>query len=395
MKKHVGVLAIILITSALLSGCGAVTAADPYDDGYSQLRSRYYCSELMEGTFRQAWKLNIEDGSILTACADPLCAHGAENKECPFRNTAPLEIADGGRYFFYIGYGPGERAIYCFDTEDNVTTKIYKYDKYPSVNAELIYGNGRLYFNIPQIKSSSEGEYIQSTVQTVLYYDVRTKKIERFGEKDEEDALLFACNGRVYYRCVKDGTLCVSSGSFDGSEPVPLPDGAWYSWWDGYWPCGPGYVVNSTAAPDIYLYDEKRSVPLPPEASGCILVGTSANEDTFYFTLGSASPTEDEGGRYVVKICLLNKDGSYRIYSVQSNFSFFVKKGYGNRVVCKVLSEFIDGADILPGPEEEQSPNNLILIDLESGKTSLYNTYSDSVLDMYLGDVTLKVERLK
>lgn len=389
MKKRYLLLTCILLASALLSGCSGGNPGDGQDDVYSQLREKYFYDENMLFSYRQAWKLNLEDGSIMVACPDPLCGHGSNDMSCPFRSVIPMMLADGGRYLFYIGFKTSPISIFSFDSEENRTSVIYEYDKFPSSNYCLTYGDGRLYFDIPQLESSS-GEYIEKTGRILMYYDVVTKEIKEFGKKDELDKILFAENGKIFYRG-KDGKLYSTSGDFDYSEPVPLPEGGTVDAFRGYWGCGPGYVSKTMSPADIYLFNERRSLPLPPEAENAILVGLNKNADTFYFMLGSSAVTENEEGHYLEKICLLNTDGSYKIYTVISDFSFYVRKGYKNKVVCEILSEYIDGADVIPGTDSENTANSLIWIDLESGKASLYNTAADNASDIHLKDITVKV----
>ena len=394
MFKRIIAVILCIFTAVTAFGCAAGSGAA--DDGYSQLRDKYYFDPYMQGTFLQAWKLNIDDGSILTACPDPLCSHGFADKTCPFSSVIPLEIADAGRYLFYIGKstdGSNRYSIYSFDTENNSTEKIYTYDKFPSSNFSLMYGEGRLYFDIPRV-SDSDGKLVESAERDVMYYDIKTKKIKKYGQKDENDTLLFADKGKVYYRDVK-GNVYSTSGAFDESEPLPLPNSSAASMSDYYWECGPGYIARSYVPADIYLYNEKRSVKLPDEAADKILVGLSCTGDTFYFTTETVTNEDGGDGRYTVTVCILDKDGEYRIYNVLSDYNFYVLKGHNDCVVCSILNEYKDGAELIPGTEEENTPNNLMRIDLQSGIASLYNTYSESVLDMRTGDITVKSERVK
>ena len=139
---------------------------------------------------------------------------------------------------------------------------------------------------------------------------------------------------------------------------------------------------------------------MPPETSESIMVGTTATSGTFYFTLGSFTAgynvsEETEDGHYTGKVCILDSDGSYRLYSVQSNFSFYVAKGFGNRIVCEVLSEYSNGADLIPGTNEENTKCSHLLIDLDSGKVSAYNVYAESADGLHLYDAEFKVGRVK
>ena len=393
MKKRFIVILILSLLMTTASGCGAErNTEDEYDDGYSDLRDKYYYDLYAMGCTRQAWKLNIEDGSILVACPDPLCSHGAENSACPFHMTIPLQFADGGRYFFYIGWTNGENAIYCFDTETNETSKIYDYDKLPSANPALMYGEGRLFFDIPEIKTE-DGDYIETTARTLLYYDVKTKQIKEYGKKDESQRLLFEYHGKLYYRN-ESGIPYATTGSFDDSEPVPLPEGAEINALNGYNTCGPGFIAKQSAPGNFYLYEENRSLPVPNELSDKAVIGLSAGKDSFYFLTDHPEPANGEDGHYIEKICILNKDGTYKIFSVQSDFSFYVLKGCGDRVVCEISNEYKDGKDLSPWNTE--TPNSLIWIDLQSGKASLYDAlHAENVTDMYLGDITVKTERIK
>ena len=147
-------------------------------------------------------------------------------------------------------------------------------------------------------------------------------------------------------------------------------------------------------AGDFYLYEENKSLSLPDEISDKPVIGLSANSDSFYFFTNHPAPTNDEDGYYKVNICILNKDGSYKIYSVQSDFSFYVLKGYGDRVICEISYEYKDGEHL--NPWNSETPNSLIWIDLQSGKASLYDAlHAENVTDMYLGDITVKTERIK
>ena len=392
MMKKKAIVFVLLLCIAALFGCKSKTDILADDNKYSELCDKYFCDTYMQGNYRQAWKLNIEDGSIFTACPDPLCGHGSADSACPFCSVIPVKIVDGGRYLFYVGFSNRENAIYCFDTEENKTSKIYVYDKLPSSNPQFLYGEGRLYFDIPVIKTA-DGEYVETTERILMYYDISTKKIKEYGKRDESQRLLFEYNGKLYYR--DDTGIYSTNGEFDTGEPLPLPNGGKLDAFGGYFECGPGYVAKSSAPADIYLFDEGKSVPIPAEASGCYLVGLSATGDTFYFTLGGAETTDGEDGHYTVKICILNKDGAYKIYAVQSDVSFYVCKGYGDRVVCSILGEYKDGVDLSYYSEENYTPNNLMWIDLQTGKTSLYNVYAENVLDKHLNDITVKTERIK
>jgi hypothetical protein len=340
--------------------------------------------------------LNVEDGSILTGCPDPLCSHGIKDRECPFQNYGVESAANAGGYLFYIGMNRDTCAVLCFDTEENSTSVIYEYDKFPSSNWTFVYGDGRLYFDIPRLKTTG-GTFVEMSERTLMYYDLATKKIEKFGEKDEHDRVLFAYNEKVYYNPKNEARLCVSTGSFDGSEVVPLPEGGSYDGWNGYHVCGPGYVANTVGKPDIYLYDEKRSVPLPAEAANSYLVGLTATGDTFYCTLGPDQTTGSEDEKFTVKVLVLKKNGEYGLYAVHSNFSFYPLKGFGNHVVCSVLYEYVDGEYLAPGTGEDNTEKSLLLIDLDTGKTYMYNEWVEScnVCDLFIGETTLKVEKLK
>ena len=395
MKRAISILC--LLTVLLTAGCGADATVPGTDDGYQTLRDSYFC---VSGAScgRQAWKLNIADGSILVACPDPICGHGPDDVSCPFRGVIPVSVADGGRYMFYIGWGPDGNVIYCFDTEENATSVIYKYDKLGS-NWLFLFGEGRLYFDVPQMKTAN-GEIIETTARTVMYYDTGTGKTGVFGTKDERDRVQFVQDGKLYYRNESSAGLFATDGSFDGSEPVELPEGGKYGPWGDYYTCGPGYIVKSYPPGDIYLFAEGRSVPMPPETSESIMVGTTATSGTFYFTLGSFTAgynlsEETEDGHYTGKVCILDSDGSYRLYSVQSNFSFYVVKGFGNRIVCEVLSEYSNGADLIPGTNEENTKCSHLLIDLDSGKVSAYNVYAESADGLHLYDAEFKIGRVK
>lgn len=394
MVKKITTVIICILTVVAAAGCSAGSGI--YDDGYSQLRDKYYFDPYMQGSFYQAWKLNIDDGSILIACPDPLCSHGFNEKTCPFSSVIPIKIADAGRYLFYIGKsidGSNKYSIYSFDTEENSTSKIYTYDKFPSTNYTLMYGEGRLYFDLPKV-SDSGGQLVESVRRDVMYYDVKTKKTVKFGQKDEQDVLLFADNGKVYYRDM-NGAVYASGGKFDKTDPLPLPSGGETSPFGGYWECGPGYIANSYAPADIYLYNEKTSVKLPDEAADKTLVGLSCTGNTFYFTTQTKPNEDGEDGHYTVNVFILDKDGEYKLYAIQSDYDFYVLKGHNDCVVCSILNEYKDGEVLIPGTEEENAQNDLMRIDLQNGAVSLYNTYSDSVLDMRTADITVKTERVK
>ena len=133
---------------------------------------------------------------------------------------------------------------------------------------------------------------------------------------------------------------------------------------------------------------------MPNELSDKAVIGLSAGKDSFYFLTDHPEPANGEDGHYIEKICILNKDGTYKIFSVQSDFSFYVLKGCGDRVVCEISNEYKDGKDLSPWNTE--TPNSLIWIDLQSGKASLYDAlHAENVTDMYLGDITVKTERIK
>ena len=394
MKQRIVIFSILLLLAVVSIGCdNGNPSSTEYDDGYSQLRDKYYTVD-SSGFIRQAWKVSIEDGRILTACPDPLCTHGEGNPTCPFYKTVPVLIADGGRYLFYDGWNGRTDAIYCFDTETNKTSKIYDYDKVPTSNPQFMYGEGRLYFDLPQIDSSG-GDYLETPARTLMYYDITTKEVKEYGKKVDSQILLFEYHGKLYYRD-KNGKVFSTTGSFDDSDPLKLPEGGEFNPWSGYWDCGPGYVSKATAPGDIYLYDEGRSIPMPEEVSDQIMRGLTNTNNTFYFTVGFPESTDEDDGYYIIKICILEKSGAYRIYAVQSNYSFYIAKGYGDRVICSILNEYRDGVELIPGTSEGCTHIDLMWIDLQSGKASLYNSGLNpgNVLNVHLADIELKVERL-
>ena len=96
MMKKKAIVFVLLLCIAALFGCKSKTDILADDNKYSELCDKYFCDTYMQGNYRQAWKLNIEDGSIFTACPDPLCGHGSADSACPFCSVIPVKIVDGG-----------------------------------------------------------------------------------------------------------------------------------------------------------------------------------------------------------------------------------------------------------------------------------------------------------
>ncbi len=383
--KRILLTLIVMIAGILLCCCDQTAY---YDN--SSLDSGF--ADIAFSNIAQPCKINIDDGSVIAACPDPLCSH-KNTATCPIVNTFVTMTVDGGRYMFYIAsplLGSGlSHSVYCFDSEKNTTEKIYTYDMFPTSNPSLVYSEGKLYFDSMKMETDENGRLRVSTRRDVLCYDVNTKQVDVYGEMDENDTILYSENGKLYYRSA-NGDICRTEGSFDGTDKVPLPEGGKYSAMD-YWAAGPGFVEKSTDPAAIYLYNEKKFVSLPPETNGGILYSFTSTGDNYYFLTSLPDTDQGEDGYYLNKICVLNKSGDYKLFTVQCDYFLTLAKGHNDFIMCSVYEEYKNGEVTEPTDDSV----TLVRVDLDSGKATLYNGNACYISDYTVGETTFKVERIK
>ena len=363
MKRKIAKALCLIFILAALSGCNN----NGETVNYESATDMYFTDS--EPTGFIPYKINIVDGSVYIPCPDPLCPHTTDTQTCPFSKCAATLVTDGGRYMFYSAkrYADMTDIINCYDTKENKTELVYECKT--GMPNYLIYGNGRLYFDLPQVKEV-DGVIIRGVRRDVMCYDPVSKQISRYGEMDEHDWLICAEDGYLVYRTASESIACKTTGSFDGSDVISLPEGHEYSPFD-YWCIGKGFTARCYSPASIYLYDEKRLLDMPKQLDGKTIMVVTRTGDNFYFNLSGA---ESDGGFYENTVYIAGKDGRSSAFTVKSKYNFYTLKGYEHYIIGSVLNKCDNGIEL----DENDFDKAFIRIDLHTGSASVY-TFSSSV----------------
>ena len=383
MKRMLGILLALML---VLPFAGCVREPKKIESTEDDLL--WFCPYSQIGD-SPAKAINIATGEVLVACPDPLCDHSASSETCFFNfvhDRTRMRDSEyvGGHIFF-----EAERT-----TEDGVVMKLYDYDAdaasidevytfdYIDSSTQMYHSGRRLFFTA--ITEEDENESLNNIIG-LFEYDVDKKSVTLLDGSARyalypTDVVFYEDH---YIRSAghdqQTGRLRYCKCSYDGSEEEyfdSLPDGTTFGafGWQQK-PCG--YFINTEPGGGIYLWDENRRLDFPNEGA---VTSPRVYRDSFYYTTRSAEIEElgvdpvtkrqALGYRYDNEVYVLNKDGSYRHYTVESDYHFIIQAAYENVIIGSIQYRIRpDGCCI-----QNSNSCDYIRIDLSTGETTLYDT---------------------
>lgn len=393
--------------SGINSSIDEISRSESGDNLYSS--SAYYCDRFHTPP-KQPCRISIADGSVFVPCPDPLCTHTDETT-CPFYNGICFEQLNAGRWFFYLLYrtSPREYPLYVFDMLDNSTRKIYDFEKIPD-NLDLIFDDGKLYFNSPVFEQDEHG-FSEKNIRNVMCYDVNTHDLRLFGICRRADRMQFAENGKVCYYSWPDQGPQVPEGFFLASgdfnpfldEPLEIPEGSGWTKADLFirlYPTrGMWMGVDPTSGlPLIYLTDEKKYLKIPKDPTGGSLSSFSRTGNTFYaslwdgerwgksdFYLNKDDPLQSGYFKNVVYVIDIN--GNAARYTVTCDYPFAVMQGYGDSVIAEIYGKYSNGTVL----NENELDENTLRINLKTGECDIFNTAAQTADKVFVGSSSVHI----
>lgn len=402
--KIIIMLIIVILFSVFTASCKvkdtAVNGAERY----------YYNGTISSAAANEAFVYDLSDGSLIVACPDPLCPHTPDQENCPFAGSYTDYIAVTGKYIYYIlrGKKGGETgSVYIYDISENKTKKIYEFeaDYDESAAHDFLAGDGKLYFNAPEIKTLN-GVTVISKERRIMCYDPQTDKVTEFGRPEENDFIRCVSNGSpvfqrgVYYR---------AEGGFDNCEKILPPEGEQIGQYGYTISIEPGVMAKCYYPQSIYLYETGRRVEMPDLGENSLIYTPVKSGDNVYYQLSmyrtEKTETEngvfygltpystepDENGEYTATVYITDKNGATEKYVIKSKYSFIMKKAYEHCIFCDLQGICENGRVISP----DETTGDTIWIDLDTGKAILYNSGASRVFNVVLGETTVKAAESK
>jgi hypothetical protein len=402
ITRKLSLFLLITILLSLICACG--------DNAEAPTDERYFTGDaLSDWAALEAFVYDMSDGSIIVACPDPLCPHTPDQENCPFAGsyTDCAAVTENRIYYMLGGKKGGDTgSVYMYDITENKTKLIYKYeaDYAESEHFDFLAGGGKLYFNAPEIKIV-DGVTVVSRERRVMCYDPQSNKTTEFGRPEEDDFIRCVSDGYLIFQ--RGGTFYRTKGGFDNCEPILPPDGGKVGMYDYLINLEPGVMAKCYYPQDVYLYDEDRHIDLPdlgensiiytPVRSGdgvCYQLSPYRSEyvkegDTEFYLPVAYNTEPNADGEYEVTVYITNGAGKSVRYDIASKYSLILKKAYGSRALFDIWSIYENGEKLEPNNGRE----NLIWIDLDTGKAIIYDHCAARVFDVTLGETTVKVTK--
>ncbi len=332
--------------------------------------------------------INIVTGEVLVACPDPLCNHSASSDTCFYNyktdrtKVYAAQYVDG--HVFFIAEKKNDDGtrmkLYDYDIAKATIEEIYTF-RYIETSAQL-YGHGHMLFFSAII---GEGSAAEDTAAIGLFaYDVKKKTVTQLDSNARyaihpTDVAFYD----DYYICVagyneEKERIRYSKRSYDGvNEEVfeTLPDGTTCELF-GYMLKPNGLFANTDEHGGIYLWDENRRLSYPVDSA---TTKPAVYKDSVYFTTRSSGFVElgwnpvtrskSKGYAYDNEVYVLNKDGSYKHYTIDSEYHFIIEAAYENILIGRIEYRIKGNGDYIG-----DNSYDYIRINLETGETTLYDT---------------------
>ena len=340
--------------------------------------------------------INIATGEVLVACPDPLCNHSGGSDTCFFNTVNDDTMVFCAEYLNGHIYFIADKAtddghsmkLYDFDIINNRIDEVYKFSVVQS-NARLYKNSHTLFF--AGVSDAEEGDADDLRIN-LFSYDPETKAIALIddnaryalsptdvvffddyyirsdGSSEDEDGSHF-----WYCRCSYDGKTIERYDSLSDGTPFS-PMG---------WDLKPsGVFANTWGNGGMYLTEDDIKLDFPTDSATTAPVGCNG---VYYFQTRSSGFVDlgknpytgaiQKGYAYDNEIYAMNKDGSYKHYTIDCKYHFVINAIYENIIVGRV-TYMIPGAGqcINTSDSDTYILPDAIRIDLETGETNVYDT---------------------
>lgn len=352
----------------------------------------WYCP--LQDAWSPAKVINIAAGEVVVACPDPLCSHSEGSETCFFNTSRDdtmvyaAEYLNGHIYFAADKQTDDGRImkLYDFDMDGGRIDEIYTFSFVQSM-VGMHKNSHTLFFT--DILGGEEGDSEAWRIG-LFSYDPDTKAVTLLDDDarfavGEGDAVFFddyyirsaghSADGESYYycRCSYDG---VRGESFDS-----LPDGTRFS--PMGWSLKPsGVFANTWGEGGMYLIEDGVKLMFPTDSP---VTSPVRYKDDYYFQtwgreyvkIGRDPYTNAEHRSYTYdnEIYVMNKDGSFKHYSVDCEYHFVTVAAY-EKVLIGLIQYRIPapGQCMMGGDSDTYIMPDVIRVDLETGEVTLYDT---------------------
>lgn len=380
----------------------ATTAPEQfYDD------AAWFCpSQIKQQSDSPAKAINMATGEVLVACPDPLCTHSASSETCFYNfthdNTEVYATQYLNGHIYFISEKKtedgGSMKLYDYDIAQNRIEDIYTFE---FINSSLVlFENGsRLFFSA--ITDVSEGGEDAEETVGLFSFDPESGKVALI-----DDNARYAMSGSgaafydEYYICeagydAEKDRILYSRRSYDGSfeeEIDSLPDGTPFEIF-GWALKSSGLFANTWGSGGVYFPDGEIKLMFPTESATTYPVRCG---DSIYFQTRSSEFTElgkdpytgttHKGYAYDNEIYVMNKDGSYKHYSIECEDHFVIGAAYENVIIGRIAYKIPEAGKCITDGSAD-----IIRICLDTGETTVYDMSKRNgfIVETYVSQITL------
>ena len=384
IKIMAAALALVILLSCVLFAVMRRPKPEPNVMGDNEL---WFCPNtlIMDAV---AKVINIKTGEVFVACPDPLCSHSASSETCFFNYAKDKTLVFGAAYAeghicFMASKNTADGTnmkLYDFSANENKIEEVYSYE-YKETSAR-IYTNGHEFFFTAIIE---DGSIAENTANIALYaYDFRRHTITMLD--DHARYALYPTDVAFFdeYYIHSAGNneeadrIRYCKRSYDGKTEEyfdSLPDGTPLEIF-GYQLKSSGYFINTEERGGVYLWDENRVLAFPTESAA---TAPAVYKNSFYFTtrgtelveLGWNPVSKSKVKGYPInnEVYVVNKDGTYKHYTIDSEYHFVIRAAYEDIIIGRIDYRIKKNGDYI-----SDNSCDYIRINLETGETTLYDT---------------------
>lgn len=331
--------------------------------------------------------INIKTGEVLVACTDPLCNHSSNSETCFFNKskdgTTLYAVAYYTGHIFFVAEKKTSDGkimkLYDYDLDNNRIDEVYTYD-FIDTQVQL-YSNDKMVFFTA---FTEEGESILESKIGLFSYDPESKAVKLIDGDAlytlDRSNIAFFNDHYVYgsgYDQEKD-RIIYTKRFFDGSNEETfnsLPDGTPMEIF-GWQLKSSGLFANTEPNGGVYIEETGSRLTYPTDRATTYPV---RYKDNFYFQTRATEATsfgkypdtniDIMGYKYDNELYVMNVDGSYKHYSIGSEYHFIIAAVYENTVIGQIRYKVGENG----GYVTSQLPD-FIHIDLDTGETTIYDT---------------------
>lgn len=386
----------------------ATSAPEQYYDD-----AAWFCPAQVAPSFDSpAIAINIATGEVLVACPDPLCTHSEGSETCFFNfnrdDTHVFAVEYLSEHIFFVADKKTDDGrvmkLYDYDIAANRIGEVYTYKFAESM--VCLYKNGDTLFFTAITDEEDGGEDSEKTIG-LFAYDPGEKKVTIIDDNARyaldsssvafyEDFYIFSAG----YNEEEDRTVYCRR-SYDGSGEEffdTLPDGTPFEIF-GWSLKSSGVFANTWGNGGVYFPDGEIKLVFPTDSATTYPV---RYKDSVYFTTRGSAVVElgknpytgsvVRGYSYDNELYVMNKDGSYKHYSIDCEYHFIIAAVYENVLIGRIDYKLTKAGECIKGGDSDTYIlPDFIRIDLETGETTVYDTSirNGFIRDTFVCKVTL------